>query len=184
MNHSDAVQLIQKGIKATGGTWADLGAGSGTFTRALAELLGPNGLIYAVDKNSGIMRIKVDVQSARVKPLQADFTKELELPALDGILMGNSLHYVSDKVAFLKGLLKHLRPGGQLILVEYDNEISNLWVPYPLSFRAFTKLAFLLELAAPKMLGRTASRHQPQDIYAAESKKEELEISASQNQQK
>lgn len=49
MNVTEAVEPIAAAIPGRGGTWADLGAGDGTFTRALAGLLGPDGRIYAVD---------------------------------------------------------------------------------------------------------------------------------------
>lgn len=41
MTHNSALELIRKGIMSTGETWAELGAGTGTFTYALAEALGP-----------------------------------------------------------------------------------------------------------------------------------------------
>ena len=40
MDHSDHVNLLRNGV-LPGGVWADLGAGSGAFTLALAELAGP-----------------------------------------------------------------------------------------------------------------------------------------------
>jgi precorrin-6B methylase 2 len=51
VNATEAVELIAAAIPGRGGTWADLGAGDGTFTRALARLLGPNSRIYAVDRD-------------------------------------------------------------------------------------------------------------------------------------
>ena len=178
MQHTTAVQLVQKGIETMGGIWADLGAGSGTFTRALATIIGPKGLIYAIDKTREVLDIggkradiEADVGSARVQPIQADFTKRLELANLDGILMANSLHYVSGQEYFLKDLLLRLKPQGKFLLVEYDKTIANPWVPYPLSYKAFQELAPLVGLTEPKMIGRIASHYQTQDIYAAVSTK-------------
>ena len=51
MIHQDHVQLLQHADLNPGGIWADLGAGSGAFTLALRELVGPNAMIYAVDKD-------------------------------------------------------------------------------------------------------------------------------------
>jgi predicted RNA methylase len=52
VNTRDAVALIRDAIPQRGGTWADLGAGEGTFTRALVELLGSDSRIYAVDRDA------------------------------------------------------------------------------------------------------------------------------------
>lgn len=56
MNHQDHVRLLRKGVPTQGGTWADLGAGTGAFTLALADLLGPKAQIYAVDQNARALR--------------------------------------------------------------------------------------------------------------------------------
>ena len=56
MRHADHVGLLAPGIRADeGGTWADLGAGAGAFTLALADLIGPHGLIHAIDRDRGAL---------------------------------------------------------------------------------------------------------------------------------
>lgn len=71
----------------------------------------------------------------------ADFTDPLDLPPLDGIVMANALHFVRDKGPLLRRLHGYLKPGGRLILVEYDTDRGNRWVPYPLSYAAWEALA-------------------------------------------
>jgi precorrin-6B methylase 2 len=51
MDHSDHVNLLRPANLPFGGTWADFGAGTGAFTLALRELVGPHANIYAVDKD-------------------------------------------------------------------------------------------------------------------------------------
>ncbi len=51
MERSEMQDLIRAGVGAAGGTWADLGAGTGNFTWALAELLGAGGTVYAIDRD-------------------------------------------------------------------------------------------------------------------------------------
>ena len=53
MDHRDHVNLLQAGIPAPGGVWADLGSGTGAFTLALADLIGPTGTIYSADQDAG-----------------------------------------------------------------------------------------------------------------------------------
>jgi ubiquinone/menaquinone biosynthesis C-methylase UbiE len=50
MDHREMMALIRPAVPGEGGSWADLGAGAGNFTRALGNLLGPKGTIYAVDR--------------------------------------------------------------------------------------------------------------------------------------
>ena len=84
-----------------GGTWADIGAGSGAFTLALADLVGPGGRIVAVDRDAGALRQMEEAVTAgipatcAVEAVVADFRRPLSLPALDGLVAANSLHFVA-----------------------------------------------------------------------------------------
>ena len=49
-------EAFLNGIPGQGGTWADFGSGTGAFTLALADLIGPQGSIYSVDKDRGSLR--------------------------------------------------------------------------------------------------------------------------------
>ena len=49
MQAHEAIELIRPAVDTAGGTWADFGAGRGTFTRAVAKLIGPAGRVLAVD---------------------------------------------------------------------------------------------------------------------------------------
>jgi SAM-dependent methyltransferase len=147
MNHSDHVALLRGGVLAgTGGVWADLGSGSGAFTLALADLLGPGATIYSVDRDRAALRAQAEVMRDRfpacvVHYLNADFTRPLDLPPLDGVVMANSLHFQRRKEPVLALVFGYLRPGGRLVLVEYNADHGNLWVPHPLSFPSWEALA-------------------------------------------
>ncbi|MBF6614439.1 MAG: methyltransferase domain-containing protein [Chloroflexi bacterium] len=146
MTHEDHLRLLHGGVGNTGGTWADFGSGEGAFTLALADLLGPKGEIYSVDRAGKALREQEKEMRARFPQvkmhyLQADFTRPVELPALDGIVMANSLHFVRHKEPVLKFVRSYLRPSGHLVLVEYNADRGNIWVPYPLSFHTWQTLA-------------------------------------------
>jgi len=102
----------------------------------------------------------------------ADLTGPLELPALDGIVAANSLHYVAraQQVDVVARLAAYLRPDGHLIVVEYDADDGNRWVPYPFSYRSWERLAANAGLTGTRQLGRLPSRFLGA-IYAADSRR-------------
>jgi ubiquinone/menaquinone biosynthesis C-methylase UbiE len=146
MDHRDHVRLLREGVIGGGQTWADLGSGEGAFTLALADLLGPTGSIHTVDRDGRALQVQVRklrdaFPGVRVTAHVADFTLPLELPPLDGIVMANSLHFERDKLAVLHLVGGYLREAGRLVLVEYDSDHGNPWVPFPVSFRSWATVA-------------------------------------------
>lgn len=163
MIHEDHVYLLQKGVPNPGGIWADLGSGSGAFTLALADLLGPTAHIYAVDKDKSALRELENAMQTRfpatiIHPLVADFTRRLDLPLLDGVVMANSLHFVREKKTVLQLVHSYLRPGGRLLLVEYSTDRGNMWVPYPLSYSTWEALAMQNGFTSTRQLATVPSR--------------------------
>lgn len=140
MDERDAESLIAEAIPRTTGVWADVGAGDGTFTRALLHLLGPGSRIYAIDRDrTALARLArhTDGTSGSVIPVVADLAHPFELPGevrpqLDGMVFANSLHYFGDPAELLGRLVAWLGPQGRVVIVEYDGRRPNRWVPYPL----------------------------------------------------
>ena len=98
--------------------------------------------------------------------LHADYTRPLDLPILDGIVMANSLHFQRDKAPVLALVRSCLRPEGHLVLVEYNQDRGNTWVPYPLSFKTWQKLARESGFGRTRLLATRPSRFMG-EIYAA-----------------
>lgn len=162
MDHGDHVALIRDGV--TPGAWADLGSGGGAFTLALADLLGPGASIVSVDKDGGVLRRQREDMTRRfphaaVEYRQADFTHGLDLPLLDGIVMANSLHFVRRKEPVLAAVHSWLRPGGRLVLVEYDADRGNPWVPHPMSYPTWEGVAAQNGFSDTRLLARRPSRY-------------------------
>ncbi len=174
MNHSDHVHLLRGGVPAGGGgVWADLGSGAGAFTLALADLLGPGATIYSVDRDRGALREQAEAMRAlfpatTVHYLAADFTRPLDLPPLDGVVMANSLHFQRHKEPVLERVSSYLRPGGRLLLVEYNADRGNPWVPYPLSYPTWEELARRAGFRETRLLVVVPSRFL-REIYSASS---------------
>jgi ubiquinone/menaquinone biosynthesis C-methylase UbiE len=163
MNHRNHVDLLRPADVSPGGAWADLGAGSGAFTLALRELLGPGGNVYAVDKDRrSLDEVKRAYQSRfgdtqDLHLVHADFTHDLDLPPLDGVAMANSLHYYKDKEKVLHHVRTLLKPGGALLLVEYNVDSGNPWVPHPLTFETYRALAPRAGFSEPRLLAKHPS---------------------------
>jgi ubiquinone/menaquinone biosynthesis C-methylase UbiE len=176
MEHADHVRLLRDGVlgasAATGGTvWADLGAGTGAFTLALADLLGPGAEITAVDKDRGALAqqeaaMRARFPETRAHYLMADFTQPLALPPLDGLVMANSLHFVKKKEPVLQRVRGYLKPGGRLLLVEYNADRGNPWVPHPLSYETWAALAARCGFRQTRLLATVPSRFL-REIYSA-----------------
>jgi ubiquinone/menaquinone biosynthesis C-methylase UbiE len=154
LNHADHVALIKDGVGERGSRWADLGAGEGAFTLALADLLGSDAQIVAVDKDARALRSLAGRFETRV----ADFTKGVDLHELDGVLMANSLHFVRDKEPVLQAVRGMLRPGGTLIIVEYGTDRGNAWVPHPFSYERWEAMAARAGFTGTRLLRTVPSR--------------------------
>ena len=164
MDHHDHVNLLKPAELEPGASWADLGAGTGAFTFALREVIGPAASIHAVDKDRSSLKELEQGYLARFGSTDhlhihiGDLSRVDSLPLLDGILMANSLHYFKDKTRVLRHLKTFLKPNGKLLVVEYNVDSGNPWVPYPFSFGTFGKLATQAGFAEPRLLATHPSR--------------------------
>jgi ubiquinone/menaquinone biosynthesis C-methylase UbiE len=171
MKLQDAIELIRNDsmIRDRPTTWADLGCGSGLFTQALACFLQNGSMVYAVDKNKATLaNIKPLNKGVVLQKMTADFVlQELPFQHLDGVLMANALHFVQDKISFLQKAKNWLQPGGCFLVVEYDTDTANPWVPYPVSFAALQRLFHKLGYSEVEELHRRSSIYNRADMYAA-----------------
>lgn len=171
MNHADHVRLLRGGLAAPGGVWGDFGSGAGAFTLALAELIGSTGVIYSIDQDRSALAqqeraLREHYPQVSLHPLAADFTRPLQLPLLDGLVMANSLHFVREKDRTLQLLKSYLKPGGRFVLVEYNVDSGNLWVPYPISFASWQLSAQRNGFVETRLLDTQPSRFL-KEIYSA-----------------
>ena len=183
MDHHDHVALIRAGVEGAGSRWLELGAGEGAFTLALADVLGPGGLIRAMDLDARALDFAVDAvrrsfPRVGVEPVRGDFTVRLDGTGFDGVLAANSLHFVPDRARTLTAVRNALRPGGRLVVVEYDADRGNPWVPYPFSFERWRVEAAAAGFVDTRHLHRVGSRFMG-GIYGAVSSRPAVDAEAS-----
>ena len=168
MDHADHVALLRRGVRSPadgGAVWADFGAGTGAFTLALADLLGAGARVVAVDLDPAALAEAAAAVAGRfpgvgIETRLADFRTAVALPQLDGLVMANSLHFVPrrEQVEVVRRLAAHLRPGGRFLVVEYDAERGNPWVPYPFPPVAWQRMAGEAGLVNAAEIGRVPGR--------------------------
>jgi len=171
MNHDDHVALLRGGIETIGGVWADFGSGAGAFTLALADLIGPAGVIYSIEQDEYALKqqersLRERFPNTIVHYRLADFIRPMDLPPLDGIVMANALHFHRNQEPIVQLLKSYLRPQGRFIVVEYNIEEGNSAVPYPVSYRIWEELAPRCGFTHTQLLMTRPSRFL-KEIYSA-----------------
>jgi hypothetical protein len=104
--------------------------------------------------------------NVRVHYMVDDFTAPLDLPPLNGLVIANALHFVKNKISVIEHLGSFLKTGGRFLLVEYNTDRSNRWVPHPISYTNWEKLASQAGLANTSLIAARPSRFLG-EIYAA-----------------
>jgi SAM-dependent methyltransferase len=173
VDHADHVGLIRDGVEGAGPHWLELGAGSGSFTLALLDLLGAEAEVIALDRDAAALHhLETDAgrrfPAASLRTVVADFVRPLPIDpgSFDGVLMANSLHFVRDKEPVVRAAASATRPGGRFVLVEYGADHGNPWVPWPLSYGTWLELAERVGFHDTRQIGEVPSRFLG-SIYAA-----------------
>ena len=107
---------------------ADIGAGSGYFSWRMAQKVGPTGKVYAEDIQQEMLdllaaQMKKHQVAAIVEPLLGT-VQDPKLPpgSTDLILLVDVYHELDFPFEMTRAMIKGLKPGGQLVLVEYRGE--------------------------------------------------------------
>jgi ubiquinone/menaquinone biosynthesis C-methylase UbiE len=110
-----------------GETLADIGAGSGYFSFRFARKLGDSGRVYAVDINTDMIlhmnryirdrKVKnvITILSASDDPLLAD-------ASVNRFFICNTWHHVENRPQYIALMKRMLKPGGQVIVLDYKKE--------------------------------------------------------------
>jgi ubiquinone/menaquinone biosynthesis C-methylase UbiE len=103
---------------------ADIGSGSGYFALRLAAAVGPGGRVYAVDVSPDMVRhLSRRVRDARLPQLVsilADPDDPLLPEPVDRFFVCDTWHHVEDQDRYLATLRSLLKPGGQVVMIDFQ----------------------------------------------------------------
>ena len=115
--------LDEMGLKP-GLNVADIGAGSGLISRLIAQRVGPDGIVYAVDISKNMVdHIAKTAQEQKIpnlKPVLGDpKSPKLAPGSVDVVCIIDSYHHFEFPKEMLADIKKALRPNGTLVLVDF-----------------------------------------------------------------
>ena len=106
---------------------ADIGAGTGWYARRMAPLVGPVGQVYAVDVQAPMVQL---LEAASKQPglgnivpvLGTEVDTRLAAASIDLAIMVDVYHELEFPHEVLASIVRAVRPGGQVVFVEYRGE--------------------------------------------------------------
>ena len=103
---------------------ADIGAGSGYFTRRLAAEV-PAGKVYAVDVDREFEQYVLQNREAwgtpNIEPRLAHYEDPmLPYDQLDLVFTANTYSFIRDRVSYFEKVRKSLKPGGHLAVIDFQ----------------------------------------------------------------
>jgi cyclopropane fatty-acyl-phospholipid synthase-like methyltransferase len=112
---------------------ADVGSGSGYFTLRLARAVGESGRVYGVDVDPELVRhLNRRVRDAglrNVHVLLADPDDPLLPEPVDRFVVVDTWHHVADQAKYLRSMQALLRPGGQVVMIDFHKRELPLGPP-------------------------------------------------------
>ena len=117
-------RVIETLVIPPGSRVADIGAGSGLFSRPIAQHLGRAGVLYAVDIDPGLLQI-IDRRSkeenlTNIRTILAA-TDDPKLPEqVDLAFICDALHHIGNQAAYFKTLAKYIKPGGRIAVIDFS----------------------------------------------------------------
>jgi len=109
---------------------ADIGAGSGLFSRPLAKAVTPTGKVYAVDIQQDLLdhinQRDKEENIGNIKTVLGEFD-DPKLPAKDVDLafINDVLHHIQHRAVYLKALGTYIKPTGRIAIIEMNKDDPN-----------------------------------------------------------
>jgi ubiquinone/menaquinone biosynthesis C-methylase UbiE len=109
-----------------GDTVADIGSGSGLFTREMARVVTPAGKVYAVDIDKNLLahveKVAADQGITNITTVLApEDSPSLPPRSLDAALICDTLHHITRRQTYLANLKPCLKPDGRLVIIDFSD---------------------------------------------------------------
>ena len=116
---------------------ADLGAGSGYFTRRFVEAVTETGKVYVIDVEPEALKYVEDSLIHTHRPFEAEFilarpdNPKIPVESVDLIFVCNTYHHLEDRTVYFRNTRSSLKPGGRIVIIDYyhDDRSGELGFP-------------------------------------------------------
>ena len=116
---------------------ADLGAGSGYFTRRFAEAIGDTGKLYVIDIEAEALKYVEQTIGQMQRPFQAEFilarpdNPKIPPESVDLIFVCNTYHHLEDRPAYFRNVKSSLKPGGRIAIIDFHHDERSGELSFP-----------------------------------------------------
>ena len=119
------VNRVVETLKITPGQQiADLGAGSGLFTRPIAKIVGERGTVFAIDVDPELLKhvekTAREQQLSNIRTVLAGEDDPKIPEPVDLIAIIDTLHHINNRAAYLRNLRRYLRPQGRIAIIDFS----------------------------------------------------------------
>jgi predicted methyltransferase len=123
-NASDAAKLIEVLQLKPGSTVAEIGAGGGELTIALAKHVGSEGRVFTSELGSDrLKRLRETVDKADMSHIQVveghEAHANLAEGCCDALFMRNVYHHFGDPASMNASIARALKPGGRVAIIDF-----------------------------------------------------------------
>ena len=129
---------------APGMSVLDVGCGTGAITVGTADVVGPAGRVVGIDRDDALLQIARESQKRPNLSFELrDATSIIYLAEFDVVTASRTLQWITDPGRAIAAMKAAARPGGLLIVLDFNHEL-NYWEPQPPAefqrfYRAFLK---------------------------------------------
>ncbi|CAG7653449.1 Demethylmenaquinone methyltransferase [Paenibacillus solanacearum] len=131
-------------LLAAGMTVLDVGCGTGAITHGIADIVGPTGRVVGIDSNPALIE-KAQENFGDIPGLDFKVGDILNLPykdEFDIVTSARVIQWLSNPLEALNALTRATKPGGQVLILDYNHE-KITWNPEPPLSMKFFYSAFL-----------------------------------------